>query len=140
MILKRTWKINPNGLREYNVPGLLLVDTPGHEIFTNLRQKGIVLADIAIVIIDLVHGLEPQTIESIKMLTDTNTPFVFVLNKIDRLYGFDRFDNVDKFDNSDTVDKTDNSNILEIKTIKQILSKQNPNIKCLKEFGNLSTN
>lgn len=72
------------------IPGLLLVDTPGHEIFKNLRVIGSQLADIAIVIVDIVHGLEQQTIESIQILTDSNIPFIFAFNKIDRLYGWNK--------------------------------------------------
>ncbi len=68
-----------------SVPGLLFIDTPGHEAFTTLRKRGGSIADLAILVVDINEGVMPQTEESLQILRDTKTPFAVAVNKIDRL-------------------------------------------------------
>ncbi len=70
------------------IPGLLFIDSPGHEAFTTLRKRGGAIADIAILVIDINEGFRPQTEESLNFLKQFRTPFVVAMTKIDRLWGW----------------------------------------------------
>ncbi|MCD6264084.1 translation initiation factor IF-2 [Candidatus Bathyarchaeota archaeon] len=73
---------------EIKIPGLLVIDTPGHEAFANLRKRGGSVADMAILVIDVIRGFEPQTYESLEILRARRTPFLVAANKIDLIPGW----------------------------------------------------
>jgi translation initiation factor 5B len=73
---------------DIQVPGLLFIDTPGHHAFTSLRSRGGSLADLAVLIVDMNEGFQPQTIESLTILKRYKTPFVVAANKMDRIAGW----------------------------------------------------
>ncbi|MBU4374047.1 MAG: translation initiation factor IF-2 [Euryarchaeota archaeon] len=74
--------------RETKVPGLLFIDTPGHRAFTTLRARGGALADLAVLVVDINEGFQPQTQEAVEILKRFKTPFVVAATKIDKVAGW----------------------------------------------------
>jgi translation initiation factor 5B len=73
---------------DFDLPGLLFIDTPGHHSFSTLRARGGALADIAILVVDVNDGFQPQTLEAIDILRRTQTPFIVAANKVDTTPGW----------------------------------------------------
>jgi len=73
---------------ELEIPGLLFIDTPGHQAFTSLRKRGGKTADLAVLVIDITQGIQPQTKEALEILKKHKCPFIIALNKIDLIQGW----------------------------------------------------
>jgi translation initiation factor 5B len=83
---------NPSREFEIKIPGILFIDTPGHEAFSNFRQKAADICDMGIIIVDIEKGVEPQTVESIQMLMVKKIPFIVLLTKLDKVKGWEVID------------------------------------------------
>ena len=107
--------VNPD---DFDLPGLLFIDTPGHHSFSTLRSRGGALADIAVLVVDVNDGFQPQTHEAIDILKRTATPFIVAANKIDTVPGWnpeaDRPSKVAIEAQSDRVESDLNENLYEI--------------------------
>lgn len=73
---------------ELKIPGLLMIDTPGHAAFVSLRKRGGTLADLAVLVVDIKEGIMPQTLEAINILKQFKTPFIIAANKTDKISGW----------------------------------------------------
>ncbi|MBP9851394.1 MAG: translation initiation factor IF-2 [Candidatus Pacebacteria bacterium] len=63
---------------------ITFIDTPGHAAFTKMRERSANVADIAILVVSAEDGVKPQTVEAWKTITESNTPFIVAINKIDK--------------------------------------------------------
>ena len=63
---------------------ITFIDTPGHEAFSKMRQRGAKIADLGILVVAADEGIKPQTKEAIEILQKSETPFVVAVNKIDK--------------------------------------------------------
>ena len=63
---------------------ITFLDTPGHEAFSKMRERGAKIADIAILVVSAEDGVKPQTIEAYKTIIESNIPYVVAINKIDK--------------------------------------------------------
>jgi translation initiation factor 5B len=80
--------IQKTGFQLKNIDGLLLIDTPGHAAFINLRRRGGAVSDLAVLVVDINQGFQEQTFESLRILRERKTPFLIAANKIDMVPGW----------------------------------------------------
>ncbi len=63
---------------------ITFLDTPGHEAFSGMRERGAEIADIAILVVSAEDGVKPQTIEAWKTIEENKIPYIVAINKIDK--------------------------------------------------------
>ncbi|MEI6238380.1 MAG: translation initiation factor IF-2 [bacterium] len=63
---------------------ITFLDTPGHEAFTGIRERGASAADIAILIVSGEDGVKPQTVEAYECIKKANIPFIVAITKVDK--------------------------------------------------------
>jgi translation initiation factor IF-2 len=63
---------------------ITFLDTPGHEAFQSMRERGVEIADVAILVISAEDGVKAQTLEAWKTIDARKLPYVVAINKIDK--------------------------------------------------------
>lgn len=63
---------------------ITFLDTPGHEAFSGMRERGVGVADIAVLIVSAEDGVKAQTLESLKTIKNSGIPYIVAINKIDK--------------------------------------------------------
>jgi len=63
---------------------MTFIDTPGHEAFTAMRNRGAKIADLAILVVAADDGVMPQTVEAFRIIEAAKLPFIVAINKIDK--------------------------------------------------------
>jgi translation initiation factor IF-2 len=63
---------------------ITFLDTPGHEAFSDMRSRGAVVADIAILVVSAEDGVKTQTLEALRAIKEASIPFIVAINKIDK--------------------------------------------------------
>jgi len=73
---------------DITIPGLLMLDTPGHAAFITLRRRGGAVSDLAVLVVDVTEGFQEQTDESLAILKEFKTPFIVAATKVDKIPGW----------------------------------------------------
>src|SRR3989338_3247965 len=76
--------VGVNGASKDEFKKITFLDTPGHEAFSRMRERGAIVADIAILVVSAEDGVKPQTVEAWKTITEAKLPCIVAINKVDK--------------------------------------------------------
>jgi len=63
---------------------MTFLDTPGHEAFASLRERGVTVANVAVLVVSAEEGVKTQTLEALKFIKEAEIPFIVAMTKIDK--------------------------------------------------------
>ena len=70
--------------KDNKVKKITFLDTPGHEAFSDMRSRGAIVADIAVLVVSAEDGVKSQTIEALNAIKVAEIPYIIAINKIDK--------------------------------------------------------
>lgn len=79
-----TQKIGAFMVKSADNKWISVIDTPGHEAFSNMRKRGANCTDVVILVVSAIDGCQPQTFEVIEHARAAGVPLIVAINKIDR--------------------------------------------------------
>jgi translation initiation factor 5B len=87
-------KLCGNLAKNLSLPGMIMIDTPGHECFSTMRYVGAIISNVIVVAVDINKGLEKETIDCLKFVNEhCDMNFVIALNKLDKIDGWKQIPN-----------------------------------------------
>jgi translation initiation factor 5B len=104
--------VGDNLKTKMSIDSILVIDTPGHECFDMIKTVAASVADVVILLIDIIKGIEKQTIYVINLLKSRDISFIICLNKMDKIYGWNKYLKDDAINNFDNDHKLNLSSVL----------------------------